>query len=101
MLVTTLLFAVSAQAEDSTFAGTVAKTDDPPETETHLTAEAGGTYTSGNSAFYAVSAIAKADHTWKVRNKVSGFVGFNFGGSKSDADGDGFLYEEEREGPLE
>jgi putative salt-induced outer membrane protein YdiY len=101
MLTSVLLFAASAVAEDSTFAGTKAP-DDPPEgTDTHLTAEVGGTYTSGNAAFYAVSALVKADHTWKVRNKVSGNVGFQFGGSKSDLDGDGFLNEDERDGDLQ
>jgi putative salt-induced outer membrane protein YdiY len=101
MFVTSMLFAVSAFAEDSTFAGTKPP-DDPPEgTDTHLAAELGGTYTTGNSAFYAVSALVKADHLWKERNKISGSVGFQFGGSKSDDDGDGFLNEDERDNPFE
>jgi putative salt-induced outer membrane protein YdiY len=99
MLAVVALLAAVAQAEDSVFAGTVPD-DPPPTTETHLSAELGGTYVTGNTAFYALNALAKADHLWS-RNKMSGHLGGTFGGSKSDDDGDGFLSETEREQPLE
>jgi putative salt-induced outer membrane protein YdiY len=102
MFASALLVAMAAHAEDSEFAGTVAAaTDEPPKTESHVSAALGGTYTSGNSTFYSLTALAKADHLWAVRNKVSGEIGAQLGGSKSDVDGDGHLNEEERQGPLE
>jgi putative salt-induced outer membrane protein YdiY len=102
MLVSALLCATVAHAEDSAFAGTAKPVEDPAEgTDTHLTAEAGGTYTSGNAAFYAVTALAKFDHTWAERNKFSANAGFQFGGSKVDANLDGFLDADERATPYE
>jgi len=99
MLAVVAFIATIAQAEDSVFAGSVP--DDPAEKkETHVSAEAGGTYVTGNTAFYAFNALAKADHLWS-RNKMSGQLGGTVGGSKDDTDGDGFLSEVERDGPLE
>lgn len=98
MLAALALLAAAAQAEDSVFAGT---TPDDPEKEpkTHLSAEFGGTYTSGNTAFYAVNGLVKADHYWS-RNMVSGNGGILLGGAKTDLDADGLLNEDERAGPL-
>jgi len=99
MLAVVALVAVAAHAEDSVFAGTVP--DDPAEKkESHLSAELGGTYVTGNTAFYALNALAKADHLWMM-NKVSGNLGATLGGSKSDADGDGILSAAERDMPLD
>jgi putative salt-induced outer membrane protein YdiY len=77
-----------ALAEDSTFTGAAAATAEKPET--HVTGELGGTSTTGNANFYAVSGLVNASHLWK-KNKVSGVAGLNLGGGRAgiDADGDG------------
>lgn len=99
MFVALVWLATPAHSDDSVFAGTL---PDDPDTEpkTHLSAEFGGTYTSGNTAFYAVNGLVKADHTW-LRNMVSGNAGVVLGGSKSDVDDDNVLEPDERAAPFD
>jgi hypothetical protein len=52
MLISCLLLAAAALAEDSTFAGAAAPTEDKfAEPESELVAELGGSFASGNSYY--------------------------------------------------
>jgi hypothetical protein len=82
-----LALAAPALAEDSTFTGVQAEVVEKPET--HVTGELGGTFSTGNSNFYAVNGLINASHKVKM-NKISGVAGLNIGGAKvTDLDGDG------------
>lgn len=78
----------SAQAEDSTFAGTAA----PPEatSETKLTAELGGALATGNTNYYAVNGALNGSHH-AGKNRVTLLAGVNLGAARAiiDVDEDG------------
>ena len=75
-------------ADVTTLAETEEKTPDAPET--HLSAEAGGANASGNTDFFNVNGVIKADHKWS-KDKVSGFGLLNIGKSVVDVNADGLL----------
>src|SRR5687768_9047707 len=84
-----MLCALSASAEDSTFAGAAnGPAADAPET--HVTGELGGAFSTGNAYYYTVNGLLAASHQVK-RDKVSFLGGVNIGGARAgiDADGDG------------
>ncbi|MEQ1501816.1 MAG: DUF481 domain-containing protein [Myxococcota bacterium] len=75
-------FAMTANAEDSTFAGAQKPPEEKPEkAETHVTGELGGSFATGNSNFYTVNGLLNATHKVK-KNQVSFGAGLNLGGAK-------------------
>lgn len=84
-----------AWGADPTFAGadkTVTEAEKPDST---LSAELGGTFTSGNTETFTLNGALHGSHTWK-RNRMRVDLGANLGQSVVDADGDGHLDDDER-----
>ncbi len=101
MLISCLLLAGAALAEDSTFAGAAAPTEDKfAEPESEIVAELGGSFASGNSYYYTINGSGTGTHRWK-RNKLGIVLGLNIGGAVADADADGLLSDAERAGGLQ
>ena len=83
-----------AHAEDASFVGT--KTgDENQKPETHLTANAGGNFTSGNAESVTFNAGVDVSHKWK-RNQVEVVGGAALGFGATDVNADGFLASDER-----
>ena len=95
-----LTLASVAHAEDPTFV----ETQDPKQKfekpETHLSAELGGAWATGNVVYYSVHGGALFDHRWG-RNMLGAKAGVNVGRSKVDADGNTLLDESERAAPMQ
>ncbi|MDP2316261.1 MAG: DUF481 domain-containing protein [Pseudomonadota bacterium] len=85
-----LLLRGLAHAADPAFVGASAPGQKFAEPETHLAAELGGAFTTGNTQNYALNASLDGDHRWK-RNKLALDLGANLGQSVLDTNGDGHL----------
>ncbi|MCB9677215.1 MAG: DUF481 domain-containing protein [Alphaproteobacteria bacterium] len=90
----------SALAADPDFAGTVKDGAKAEKPEAHLTAEAGGALTTGNSEFFTLSAGLNASYRWQ-KSKVGIIGGAVAGSSRVDANADGTLSEAERSVPMQ
>lgn len=90
-----LLLGSLAHAADPAFAGTDAAGQKFEKPESHLAAELGGSFTTGNTQNYALLASLDGDHRWK-RNKFALDLGANLGQSVLDTNGDGHIDELER-----
>lgn len=91
-----LLLAAAASAEDPEFvdpADVGQKFDEP---ETHLSAELGGAYATGNVEYYTANGLLDASHRF-ARNQFTLGAGVNLGKGVSDTDGDGILSDAERD----
>ncbi|MES2644894.1 MAG: DUF481 domain-containing protein [Myxococcota bacterium] len=90
-----LLLASLALAADPAFVGTDKPGQKFEEPETHLAAELGGSFTTGNTQNYAILASLDGDHRWK-RNKFTLDLGANLGQSVLDTNADGRVDDIER-----
>jgi putative salt-induced outer membrane protein YdiY len=90
-----LLLAAAAHAEDPSFVGTDTAGQEFAKPTSHVAAELGGAFTSGNTQNYALNASLVGDHRWK-QNKLSLSVGTNLGRAILDLNGDGHLDDDER-----
>jgi putative salt-induced outer membrane protein YdiY len=90
-----LLAVPFATAADPAFVGADAAGQAFEKPETHLAAQLGGAFTTGNTQTYALNASLVGDHKW-MRNKGSLSTGANLGRSILDANGDGHLDDAER-----
>lgn len=98
MLLALMTLLAPAHAQDVPFAGT---TDAPEErvaeeSTTNLSAELGGMWTSGNASAYVLTGAAQFGRRWKA-NQFSAAAGANLGAAVPDADGNGFLDDDERD----
>ena len=84
-----------AQAADPEFVGTDKEGAEAEEAEGTLSAELGGTWTTGNTDTYTLSAGVNGGYKWS-RNKVGLVAGTLLGKSRVDANGDGILDDDER-----
>lgn len=95
MTLFSLLALVSVvRAEDSAFAGTAAPAA-AEKPESHVSAELGFAWTTGNTMNYALNAGLVASHKWSA-NQLGINGGANLGQSVVDGDADGLLSENER-----
>lgn len=85
-----------AQAADPEFAGTDKEIAEAEEAEADLAAELGGSWTTGNTDTYTLSAGITGSYEWN-RNKLGLVAGTLLGKSRVDANADGILAEDERE----
>lgn len=85
----------AARAEEPAFVGTEKPGQKFETPETHLSAELGGAWTSGNTATWTVHATLDGSHR-AGRNRVTLLGGANVGQSVVDANGDGHLDDAER-----
>ncbi|MFN7146565.1 MAG: YdiY family protein [Myxococcota bacterium] len=90
-----LALASLAAAADPSFAGADAAGQKFEKPESHLAAELGGAFTSGNTQTYTLNASIDGDHRWK-RNKLGVDAGANLGRSILDTSGDGHIDDTER-----
>lgn len=90
-----LLLASFAHAADPTFVGTDVPGQKFEEPESHLAAELGGSFTTGNTQNYALHVSLDGDHRW-LRNKLALDLGANIGQSVVDTNGDGHIDDNER-----
>jgi putative salt-induced outer membrane protein YdiY len=90
LLMTTLASAQDAEFVDPAEAGQ--KFDEP---ETHLSAELGGAWATGNVEYYTANGLLDASHRF-ARNQLTLGAGVNLGKGVSDTDGDGILSDAER-----
>jgi putative salt-induced outer membrane protein YdiY len=95
VMLSALVCAAPALAEESEFAGTEEVDTKFATPESELTAELGGAYASGNSVYYTVNGSGTGWHRWN-RNKLQLITSANIGGSVPDADEDGILSDTER-----
>lgn len=84
-----------AHAEEPTFVGTEKPGQKFDTPETHLSAELGGAWTSGNTETWTVHAAVDGSHR-AGRDRVTLLGGVNVGQSVADANGDGRLDDAER-----
>lgn len=84
-----------AHAADPSFVGADLAGQAFEKPQSHLAAELGGAFTSGNTNTYNLNASVDGDHKWK-RNKVGVDAGANLGRSILDTNGDGHVTEDER-----
>jgi hypothetical protein len=89
-----LAFAPLAHAEDPTFVGTKTA-EEAAKPETHLTANAGGTFTVGNSESVTFNAGIDLSHKW-TSNQLGIVGGAALGFGATDTNADGFLASDER-----
>ncbi len=85
-----------AEAADPEFAGTDKDVADAEEPEGDLSAELGGSWTTGNTDVYTLSGGLSGSYKWD-KNKLGMVAGVLLGKSRADANGDGILDEDERE----
>lgn len=97
MLVLALLHAASAA--ESTFAGAQAPGQEFGAPRTEVSAELGGSWSTGNTVSYTLNAAIAASRRWR-RNQVGASLLANVGRGLADGDGDGTLSEAEREAPM-
>jgi hypothetical protein len=90
LLVSSLVHGADPEFADAAEAGQ--KFDEP---ETHLSAELGGAWATGNVEYYTANGLLDASHRFE-RNQVALGAGVNIGKGISDADGDGILSDAER-----
>lgn len=95
-LLPTLLIS-TATAQDVTIAGTQAPGKKFETPETHLAAEFGGAWTTGNTASWTLNGSLAGSHRVH-RSEVSLKLGANVGQSVVDADANAFLDNVERDG---
>ncbi len=90
----------AALAEDPEFAGAekpaAEKLEETEKPETTLSAEFGGTWVGGNSAYYTLNGAAKGSHQWN-HNKLAADASINLGKAVPDTDGDGRINAAERD----
>lgn len=91
------LLAAPAFAEDVAIAGTAEPGKKFEKPETHLSAEFGGAWTTGNTAAWALNGSLNGTHRVH-RSEVGLKLGANIGQSIVDADGNAFLDNSERAG---
>jgi putative salt-induced outer membrane protein YdiY len=94
-----LAFSPAWAQDDVEFAGT-AEAEEAEKPEATISAEFGGTWTKGNSEYYALNGTAGGSYKWS-QNKLAIGLFANVGRAIADADGDGRLNEAEREAGLE
>lgn len=90
-----LLLPLTALAQDPDFAGTDEEGQVFEESETTLSAELGGAYTTGNTEFYNVNGTIDFGRKWE-QNKLSLVGSVLIGEGRIDADGNGTLDDTER-----
>ncbi|MFZ5480191.1 MAG: DUF481 domain-containing protein [Myxococcota bacterium] len=90
-----LILGQMALAEDSAFAGTEKADDKFAQPESHLSAELGGAWTTGNTDTYTLNGSLDGSHRWG-RNRLMLDLGANVGASMVDGDADGLLSDAER-----
>ncbi len=91
-----LLMAAVAGAEESEFVDPAAAGQKFDEPETHLSAELGGAYATGNVEYYTANGLVDFSHRFS-RNQFTLGGGVNLGKGVSDTDGDGILSDAERD----
>jgi putative salt-induced outer membrane protein YdiY len=91
-----LLFASIASAEDPEFVEHADVGQKFEEPETHLSAELGGAWATGNVEYYTANGLLDASHR-QGRNQFALGAGVNLGKGVSDSDGDGILSDAERD----
>lgn len=94
-----LLMLPAALAEDPTFQEAKDEEKVYEAVENELSVEIGGAVATGNAVYYTLNGLASGARHWK-RNEMKLDMFANYGGAKSDADGDGTLSDEERAADL-
>ncbi len=89
------LMAAVAGAEESEYVDHADAGQKFEEPETHLSAELGGAYATGNVEYYTANGLLDASHRF-ARNQFTLGAGVNLGKGVSDTDGDGILSDAER-----
>jgi putative salt-induced outer membrane protein YdiY len=90
------LLAAVASAEEAEFADHAEAGQKFEEPETHLSAELGGAWASGNTEYYTVNGLVGFSHRFD-RNQLTLDAAVNLGKGVTDADGDGILSDAERD----
>ncbi len=90
-----LFLAAVAHAEDPEFVDHAEAGQKFEEPETHLSAELGGAWATGNVEYYTANGLLAASHRFE-RNQLTLGGGVNLGKGVSDTDGDGILSDAER-----
>jgi len=90
------LMAAVAGAEEADFVDTADAGQKFEEPETHLSAELGGAYATGNVEYYTANGLLDASHRF-ARNQLALGAGINMGKGVADTDGDGILSDAERD----
>ena len=93
-----LLLSALAFAEDPVFLGT-ADGSAVEAPETHLSAELGGTMATGNAVYLVIGGATEMSHKWS-QNQVGLKAAVQLGQTVVDADGNGYLDEDERDAGL-
>jgi len=91
-----LLIAGLALATEPEFEETVKEAEEVEEAEGALSAELGGSWTTGNTDFWVLAAGLDASYKWDM-NQFGAKAGALVGRSRVDVDGDGLLSEAERD----
>lgn len=95
-----LIAATLALAEDPKYDRTADASETPLEKPvTALSAELGGTFTSGNAFIFAFNGGLAGKHEWK-QNRFTFNAGVNLNFAKIDVDGNGTLSETERQSKI-
>ena len=89
---------LSLAATEPEFTEALKDHEEVKEADGELSAEFGGSVTTGNIAFYTVSASVRGGYKWS-ENRVSGVATALWGRGRTDADGNGSLDEAERAAP--
>jgi len=95
-----LTLSTLALAADPEFAGTVKDGKSIEEPEAKLTAELGGSLTTGNSEFYTLTGGINSSYRWQ-RSKLALMGGALAGSTRVDANADGTLSDAERSVPMQ
>ena len=101
MILAVLLAPLTARGADALFAGALppGQLAGPPMSV--VSAQFGGTWSSGNASGYLVTSGVSAERRW-ARNRVSGTLTLNLGRARVDSNGNGHLDDAEREAtPVE
>jgi putative salt-induced outer membrane protein YdiY len=94
-----LLMTAAVSAQDAEFVEPAEVGQKFEEPETHLSAELGGAWATGNSEYYTANGLLSASHRHK-RNQLTLGAGVNLGKGVSDTDGDGILSDAERDAEM-
>ena len=98
-MLTALLFAATALAQDPAYDRTAKEIAEAEKPVTALSAEFGGTFTSGNAFALAFNGGVSGKHDWKT-NRFTFGTGVNLNLAKIDTNADGTLDDAERDAKL-